>query len=273
MAKKTKAAGHTANDTIALRIGSRVRCTDDGVEGRITWANASTVKIEWSDGEKVTWRRDSLATRPIEILDADGENEQQAAEETTASNDAAPPEVPAATDVAPEAAAISEAEQPAGIAEAVAAEPSATTERPHAEPEPVPATTEATATEPATPNAEPVEAESTVPEAPVEQTTSATADATAESAVKPKRQRKASAEPKEKKPSALDAAAKVLAEEGRPMTCKEMIGAMAIKGYWTSPGGKTPDATLYSAILREIDTKGAEARFVKTERGKFSRKA
>ena len=39
------------------------------------------------------------------------------------------------------------------------------------------------------------------------------------------------------------------------------------KDYWTSPGGKTPDATLYSAILREIDTKGAEARFVKTERG------
>jgi hypothetical protein len=28
---------------------------------------------------------------------------------------------------------------------------------------------------------------------------------------------------------------------------------------------------VYSAILREIDTKGAEARFVKTERGKFAR--
>ena len=49
-----------------------------------------------------------------------------------------------------------------------------------------------------------------------------------------------------------------------------MIDAMAKKGYWTSPGGKTPAATLYSAILREISTKGKEARFKKTERGKFS---
>ena len=48
--------------------------------------------------------------------------------------------------------------------------------------------------------------------------------------------------------SALDAAAKVLAEEGRAMGCQEMIQAMADKGYWASPGGKTPAATLYSAI-------------------------
>jgi hypothetical protein len=89
---------------------------------------------------------------------------------------------------------------------------------------------------------------------------------------KPKRQRKAPAEPKEKKVSALEAAARVLAEEARPMTCKEMIETMAAKGYWTSPGGKTPDATLYSAMLREIDTKGSEARFIKTERSKFSQK-
>jgi hypothetical protein len=45
---------------------------------------------------------------------------------------------------------------------------------------------------------------------------------------------------------------------------------MAQKGYWTSPGGKTPHATLYSAILREIGTKGDEARFQKVERGGFA---
>jgi hypothetical protein len=45
---------------------------------------------------------------------------------------------------------------------------------------------------------------------------------------------------------------------------------MAEKGYWTSPGGKTPAATLYSSILREIGTKGKDARFKKTERGKFA---
>ena len=48
--------------------------------------------------------------------------------------------------------------------------------------------------------------------------------------------------------SALDAAARVLAEEGRAMGCQEMILAMAAKGYWTSPGGKTPAATLYTVV-------------------------
>jgi hypothetical protein len=72
-----------------------------------------------------------------------------------------------------------------------------------------------------------------------------------------------------KKLSALDAAAQVLAGAG-PMNAKEMIEAMATQGLWTSPGGKTPHATLYSAILREITTKGSESRFVKSERGKFA---
>jgi vancomycin resistance protein YoaR len=76
-------------------------------------------------------------------------------------------------------------------------------------------------------------------------------------------------QPKAKKPSALDAALRVLEEAGQPMTCPEMTAAMATKGYWTSPGGKTPAATLYSAVLREIATKGKDARFVKTDRGKF----
>ena len=69
--------------------------------------------------------------------------------------------------------------------------------------------------------------------------------------------------------SAIDAAAKVLAEGSEPMNTKQMIEAMTAKGLWTSPGGKTPHATLYSAILREITLKGKESRFVKTERGKF----
>jgi hypothetical protein len=73
--------------------------------------------------------------------------------------------------------------------------------------------------------------------------------------------------------SALDAAAKVLADEGKPMNCPELIELMTKKGLWTSPNGLTPAATLYAAILREIKVKGAEARFVKTERGKFSVKA
>ncbi len=70
--------------------------------------------------------------------------------------------------------------------------------------------------------------------------------------------------------SAIDAAAKVLGETSEPMASKEMIEAMAVKGYWKSPGGKTPHATLYSAVLREIGKKGKDARFKKVERGKFA---
>jgi hypothetical protein len=71
------------------------------------------------------------------------------------------------------------------------------------------------------------------------------------------------------KRSALDGAAQVLAETGRPMNCQELIAAMAAKGYWSSPAGKTPAATLYSAIIREITTKGEQARFRKSDRGQF----
>jgi hypothetical protein len=65
-------------------------------------------------------------------------------------------------------------------------------------------------------------------------------------------------------------AARVLDETGRAMTCPELITAMAAKGYWKSPGGKTPAATLYAAITREITHKDAEVRFRKTERGTFA---
>jgi HB1, ASXL, restriction endonuclease HTH domain len=78
------------------------------------------------------------------------------------------------------------------------------------------------------------------------------------------------AEPKPKKTSALDAAARVLGEAGQAMNCMEMIETMSKQGYWTSPGGATPQATLFSAILREIKIKGKEARFQKTERGNFA---
>ena len=92
-------------------------------------------------------------------------------------------------------------------------------------------------------------------------------------ATKPaKKVKAASGEAKEKKMSAIDAAAKLLAASAEPMNCKELIEAMAKKGLWTSPGGKTPHATLYSALTREIATKGKDVRFTKTERGKFAAK-
>ena len=83
---------------------------------------------------------------------------------------------------------------------------------------------------------------------------------------------KTAAPKQDKKLSCLDAAAKVLAESKGPMTCKELIEAMATKALWKSPRGQTPDRTVYSAILREIAKRGKDARFTKTERGKFAAK-
>ncbi|MFO0911474.1 MAG: HTH domain-containing protein [Pirellulales bacterium] len=81
---------------------------------------------------------------------------------------------------------------------------------------------------------------------------------------------KTAVEPGPKKLSALDAAAKVLSESSEPLTTKQMIEAMASKGYWTSPGGKTPHGTLHSALCREIASKGEASRFRKADRGKFA---
>lgn len=73
-----------------------------------------------------------------------------------------------------------------------------------------------------------------------------------------------------RKMSALDAAARVLAEAGGSMSTAELIAAMAAKKLWQSPNGKTPSATLYAALLREITTKGADSRFQKTAPGRFA---
>jgi len=69
--------------------------------------------------------------------------------------------------------------------------------------------------------------------------------------------------------SGIDAAAKILVDAGGALSCKAMVEEAIEKGYW-KPGGKTPAATMYAAILREIQKKGEASRFVKTERGKFA---
>jgi hypothetical protein len=70
--------------------------------------------------------------------------------------------------------------------------------------------------------------------------------------------------------SALDAAALALRENDRPMSCPELVEQMAAKGYWSSPKGKTPSATLYAALMREVQVKGDASRFVKTGPGRFA---
>jgi hypothetical protein len=45
---------------------------------------------------------------------------------------------------------------------------------------------------------------------------------------------------------------------------------MAAHGYWTSPTGKTPAATLSAALQREIVVKKDQARFQKTGPGRYA---
>jgi hypothetical protein len=77
-------------------------------------------------------------------------------------------------------------------------------------------------------------------------------------------------EPADKKLSQIEAAIIVLGKSKDAMNCKAMVEAMQVAGLWTSPGGVTPEATLYASILREINTKGKDARFKKTKRGHFT---
>jgi hypothetical protein len=76
---------------------------------------------------------------------------------------------------------------------------------------------------------------------------------------------------KPKRTSALDAAAMVLADTGQAMNAKEIVETALAKNLWKSPGGKTPHATLYSAMIREIVKRGPQSRFRKNEGGKFVR--
>ena len=88
---------------------------------------------------------------------------------------------------------------------------------------------------------------------------------------KPKSATKPASAPKPKGPkrmSGLDAAAKILGAAKEPMGCKAIAERARAQKLWT-PAGKTPHATLYSAIIREIAKKGAAGRFKKASRGHF----
>ncbi len=80
---------------------------------------------------------------------------------------------------------------------------------------------------------------------------------------------KGNAKPKPKRTSLLDLAADVLKNAKNPMTSKEIVERVLESGAWTTTG-KTPHATLYAAMIREIAKKGKDARFKKVERGLFT---
>ncbi|MBN8597223.1 MAG: winged helix-turn-helix domain-containing protein [Planctomycetes bacterium] len=68
---------------------------------------------------------------------------------------------------------------------------------------------------------------------------------------------------------ALDAAAKILAESKTPMRAVEIYAAIEAAGLWKTLG-KTPEATIYAAMIREIAAKGKDSRFKKADRGMFT---
>ena len=68
----------------------------------------------------------------------------------------------------------------------------------------------------------------------------------------------------------LSAAAAVLERAGEAMSVKAMIEGAKAAGLWTPGAGKTPEQTLYSAIIREIKDKGDASRFRKEGRGRFA---
>ncbi len=99
---------------------------------------------------------------------------------------------------------------------------------------------------------------------------SAGGNSKASKATATKAKRPSKGEKKRKAMSGLDAAAKVLEGSSEPMNVKQIVEAAESKGYWKSPGGKTPHATIFSAVIREIAKKGDQSRFRKAERGKFT---
>jgi FtsZ-interacting cell division protein ZipA len=231
MSSKKKAAISTR----PVKAGMRVRFAEDGVEGRVVWADETTVQIRWDDGERVTWKRTTMAKKGVEVLDEDAE-QPEAEKPATVQASEAPSDQATPTEPA------FEVQPPAEQAE-TPTEPNAP-EQPVEEPKPEATTSEATTPEAGT------------PEAATE--------------AKPKRAPRAKKPAAEKKMSALDAAAKVLADAVEPMNCKTLIDEMGKRGLWTSPNGATPEATLYAAILRELKAKGEQARFKKTDRGMFA---
>ena len=76
----------------------------------------------------------------------------------------------------------------------------------------------------------------------------------------------------EKKLSLLSAALEVLKSDDAALTTKQMVEAAKARNLWTPGAGKTPEQTLYSAIMREIKAKGDASRFVKDARGHFRAK-
>ena len=65
------------------------------------------------------------------------------------------------------------------------------------------------------------------------------------------------------------AAAEILRESGRSLHYKK-ITEQAIEKHLIKSSGKTPDQSMYSAIIKDIKSKGTSSKFITLGKGKFS---
>ena len=94
-------------------------------------------------------------------------------------------------------------------------------------------------------------------------------EAPAKAPEKAKTSGKATRQRTDGKMSGLDAAAQVLAEAGEPLSCQEIVKRMLEKGLWETQG-RTPHATIYSGLLRDLQKNGEASRFRKVGKGRFT---
>jgi len=69
--------------------------------------------------------------------------------------------------------------------------------------------------------------------------------------------------------NSIDAAAKVLEDEGKPLHYREITKRIIDHGLWQT-AGKTPEATLNANLGKDMKKFGAGSRFVRTGRGMFA---
>jgi len=124
-------------------------------------------------------------------------------------------------------------------------------------------------TKPVTKQAKKATAKKTPAKKPTRANTAATvAKAKPKASTKAKPAKNATRAKQGKRITGLDLAAKVLSDAKEPLQAKA-IAERAIAAGWQTTG-KTPHATLYAAMIREIAKKGKASRFIKTDRGLFA---
>lgn len=105
--------------------------------------------------------------------------------------------------------------------------------------------------------------------APTEKKPARPAKAEGKPAISALRKRARITKPAEPRVSGLGAALTVLQASKQPMKVGDLAEVAIKKGLW-SPKGKTPEATLASALYREIKDKGKQSRFKKAGPGLYA---